>query len=152
MTSSNGNIFCVTGLLRWKFPCQRWIPLTNASDAELWCFLYLRRWSVNSLTKATNAELWCFFGICAWTNDWVNNRYADDLGRHRARYDVTVMKSVANVNSGIYVWGVWKYCNRKCDQNWKIYLSYYHRVWLNKNILISNQMQRFYMKWCEHST
>ena len=58
MTSSNGNIFRVTG---------RWIPRTKASDAELWFF------------------------ICAWINDWVNNREAGDLRRHRAHYDVTVM-------------------------------------------------------------
>ena len=31
------------------------------------------------------------FLICAWTNGWVNNRDAGDLGRHRAHYDVTVM-------------------------------------------------------------
>ena len=31
--------------------------------------------------------------ICAWTNGWVNNRDACDLRRHRAHYDVTVMKS-----------------------------------------------------------
>ena len=29
--------------------------------------------------------------ICAWTNGWVNNRDAGDLGRHRAHYDVIVM-------------------------------------------------------------
>ena len=29
--------------------------------------------------------------ICAWTNGWVNNRHAGDLGRNRAHYDVTVM-------------------------------------------------------------
>ena len=32
MTSSNGNIFRFTG--------HQWIPLTKASDAELWCFLW----------------------------------------------------------------------------------------------------------------
>ena len=30
--------------------------------------------------------------ICAWTNDWVNNQNAGDMRRHRAYYDVTVMK------------------------------------------------------------
>ena len=37
MTSSNENIFRVTAF----FPVtdHRWIPLTKASDAELWCFL-----------------------------------------------------------------------------------------------------------------
>ena len=42
MTSWNGNIFCVTGLLCEEFTGDRWIPLTKVSDAELWSFL----WSV----------------------------------------------------------------------------------------------------------
>ena len=37
-TSSNGNIFRVTGPLCGEFAGHRWIPLTKASDAELWCF------------------------------------------------------------------------------------------------------------------
>ena len=65
MTSSNGNIFRVTGPLCGEFTGHRWIPLTMASDAELWCF--------------------------AWINGWVNNRDAGVLRRHRAHYDVTVM-------------------------------------------------------------
>ena len=51
---------------------HRWIPLTKASDAELW-----------------------FFFICAWTNDWANNGDAGDLRRHRAHYDVTVVLCVS---------------------------------------------------------
>ena len=42
MTSSNGNIFRVTGHLCGEFTGHRWIPLTKASDAELWCFFDLR--------------------------------------------------------------------------------------------------------------
>ena len=53
-----------------EFTGDRWIPLTKASDAELWCFL----WSA-----------------CAWINGWANHRDAGDLRRHRAYYDVTVM-------------------------------------------------------------
>ena len=34
MTSSNGNIFCVTGLLCGEFNGLRWNPRTKASDAE----------------------------------------------------------------------------------------------------------------------
>ena len=37
MTSSNGNIFRVTGHLCGKFTGPRWISRTKASDAELWC-------------------------------------------------------------------------------------------------------------------
>ena len=42
MTSSNGNIFRVTGPLCEGFTGRRWIPLTKANGAELSCFL----WSV----------------------------------------------------------------------------------------------------------
>ena len=70
MTSSNGNIFRVTGPLWGESTGDRWIPLTKASDAELW---------------------WFFF-ICALTNGWMNNRGGCDHRRHRAHYDVTVMK------------------------------------------------------------
>ena len=65
MTSSNWNIFRVTGPLYGEFTCHRWIPLTKTSGMELWCFL--------------------------WINCWVNNREAGDLRRHRAHYDITVM-------------------------------------------------------------
>ena len=40
MTSSNGNIFRVTGHLCGEFTGPRWIPRIKASDAELWCFLW----------------------------------------------------------------------------------------------------------------
>ena len=42
MTSSNGNIFRVTGHLCGEFTGPRWIPCTKASDTELWCFFDLR--------------------------------------------------------------------------------------------------------------
>ena len=51
MTSSNGNIFRVTGPLCGEFTGHRWIPLTKASDAGLWCFFDLclnNRWSKQS--------------------------------------------------------------------------------------------------------
>ena len=40
LTSSNGNIFRVTGHLCGEFTGPQWIPHTKASDAELWCFLW----------------------------------------------------------------------------------------------------------------
>ena len=40
MTSSNENIFCVTGHFCGEFTGLRWVPRTKASDAELWCFLW----------------------------------------------------------------------------------------------------------------
>ena len=66
MTSSNGNTFFVTGPFCGEFTGHQWIPLTEASDAELWCFL--------------------------WSAPWVNNQEAGDLRRHRTHYDVTAME------------------------------------------------------------
>ena len=71
MTSSNGIIFRVTGPLcgeltgPGEFPTQR--PVTRSFDV--------------------------FFFICVRINGWVNNREACDLRRHRAHYDVNIMKS-----------------------------------------------------------
>ena len=40
MTSSNCNIFRVTGHFYGEFTGPRWFPCTKASHAELWCFLW----------------------------------------------------------------------------------------------------------------
>ena len=40
LMSLNGNIFGVAGPLCGEFTGHRLIPLTKASDAELWCFLW----------------------------------------------------------------------------------------------------------------
>ena len=52
MTSSNGNIFRVTGHLCGEFTGPRWIPRTKAIDAELWCFCDLR------LNKRVSKQSW----------------------------------------------------------------------------------------------
>ena len=62
MTSSNGNIFRVTGHLCGEFTGDQW------------------------------REALMFSLICAWINGWVNNGEAVDLRRHRAHYDVIVME------------------------------------------------------------
>ena len=60
-----------------------------------WLFVRgIHRSLVNSpipLTKASDAELWCFPWSEPGTNGWANNRDAGYLRRHRAHYDVTVM-------------------------------------------------------------
>ena len=40
MTSSRANIFRVTGHLCREYTDYRWSPCTEASDTELWCFLW----------------------------------------------------------------------------------------------------------------
>ena len=72
MTSSNGNIFRVTGPLCGEFTCHRWIPRRK----DQWRGALM------------------FSLICAWINGWVNNCEAGDLRRNRAHYYVTVMRIV----------------------------------------------------------
>ena len=71
MTSSNGNMFRVTGPLCGEFTCHRWIPPHKGQWRGALVFSF----------------------ICAWINGWANNRQAGDLRRHRTHYDVTVMVS-----------------------------------------------------------
>ena len=71
MTSSNGNIFRVTGHLCGKFTGPR-SP-------------------VNLPHKGQWRGALMFSLIYAWMNDWVNNREAGDLRRQHGHYDVIVM-------------------------------------------------------------
>ena len=68
MTSSSGNIFCVTGHLCGEFTGHR---------------AHKGQWRGALM----------FSLICAWIKRWVNNREAGDLRRHRAHYDVIVMNT-----------------------------------------------------------
>ena len=81
MTSSNGNIFRVTGYLCGEFTGPRWFPRTMASDAKLSCFL--------------------------WIDGCVTNREAGDLRRHRAHNDVIVMAGYCYSHCGNVKWPIW---------------------------------------------
>ena len=72
MTSSNGNIFRVTGPLCGEFTGHR-SP-------------------VNSPHRGQWRGALMFSLICVWINAWVNNHEAGDLRHHRCHDDVTVMK------------------------------------------------------------
>ena len=101
MTSSNRNIFCVTGPLCGKFTDDRWIPLTKAGALM-------------------------FSLICAWINGWVNNRQAGDLKRHRAHYDVTVMINVYALTWSWFQGKRWK-LSRNCYFGWICQFLLYHQ-------------------------
>ena len=91
MTSSNGNIFRVTGSLCGEFTGHRWITVTKASDAELW---YGSGHGTVAVLLPGFAINWTIFSlICAWINGWINNREAGNLRCHGAHYDVTVLNS-----------------------------------------------------------
>ena len=74
MTSSNGNIFRVTG------PLCGDSPVTGAFPAQ------------------RPAKQSCDCLVCTWTNSWANNEDAGDLRRHRTHYDVIVMGRLGDVN------------------------------------------------------
>ena len=67
-------------VMKWKHFSRYW-PFVRG----------IHRRPVNSPHKGQWRESLMFSLICASTNGWVNNRDAGDLGRHRARYDVTIM-------------------------------------------------------------
>ena len=72
-------------VIKWKhFP--RYWPFVRG----------LHRSSVNSPHKGQWRGALMFSLICAWISDWVNNREAGDLRRHRTHYDVNVMNKDGN--------------------------------------------------------
>ena len=74
MTSSNENLFRVTGLFAGNSPVT--------GDGHRW----------NLLTKASEAGLWCFLWSKPWINGWVNNREPGDLRRHCPHYEVNLIQ------------------------------------------------------------
>ena len=93
MTSSNANIFRVTGHLYGEFTGPRWIHHTTASDADTQTFITILFITVNYPHKGQWRGALMFSFICARTNGWVNNRETGDLRRHRAHYEIIVMIS-----------------------------------------------------------
>ena len=83
-------------------------------------------WSpVNSAHKGQWRVGLMFSLICAWINDWVNNRMAGDLRRHRTHYDVIAMGSWAAVGSSQWQWTNLNslrpsdaYMRRQSNQHW----------------------------------
>ena len=76
--TSNWNISRVTGHLWEEFASHRWIPLTKASDAELWCFYLICTWtklrwfetSTRSWWRQCNERIYIYIYIYnSWTND-----------------------------------------------------------------------------------
>ena len=90
MTSTNWNIFCVTGTLCGEFTGHPWIPLTKASDAKLWCFFYLRlnkRLSKQSRRwwfETPSRSLWCHF---LHSGDWLRC-----IGNYQRKYSVYILQ------------------------------------------------------------
>ena len=70
-------------VIKWKHFSRYW-PFVRGIRRPRWI----------PLTKASDAELWWFSLICAWITGWVNNSEVGDLRRHLAHYDVIVMSNL----------------------------------------------------------
>ena len=127
MTSSNGNIFRVTGHLCGEFTGHQWIPHTKASDAELWwCFFYLR------LNKRLSKQWWGWWFETPSRPLW---RYCNthgellwnDLGHHcpcrctganSPRVNNHYKVNTHNFNSKYFINSPWAYGPHVHQKNW----------------------------------
>ena len=107
MTSSN------TGPLWGETTCHRWIPLTKASDAELWCFL----WSAPEQTVEQRSRRW-WFEMPSWSL-W---HHCNDMGiilyylcTHLDSYRVLVSRNDVNclLKSGVIL------CMHPANERWR---------------------------------
>ena len=88
-SSANEVILKHDDVIKWKsFP--RYLPFVRG----------IHRSPVNSPHKGQWRGALMFSLICAWINTWVNNREAGDLRRHRAHYDIIVMRMWVNESRG----------------------------------------------------
>ena len=62
ITSSHGGVFRITDSLWGESTGHRWIPLTKASDAELWCF----HWCMNRLLEKQSSGWWFVIATVMW--------------------------------------------------------------------------------------
>ena len=80
-------------VIKWKHFPRYW--------SSLWG---IHRSPVNSPHKDQWRGALMFSLVCAWINDWVNNRDAGDLRRHRAHYDANVMSHAETVSPSVWDW------------------------------------------------
>ena len=84
------NGFILSVLLRWLVTGSWWHQQME-SFPRYWSFVRgIHRSPVNSPHKGKWGAALRFFLIRAWTNSWVYNRDAGDLGPHNAYFDVIV--------------------------------------------------------------
>ena len=105
MTSSNGNIFRVTGPLWGNSP----VPVNSPHKGQ-WCGALM------------------FSLISIWINGWVNNREAGDLRRYRDHYDVR-----SNANASTYSWVCMQKSKIPDSLTMHMFISRFHNThWYNK--------------------
>ena len=111
MMISNGNIFRVTGLLCGEFTSHRWIPLTKASDAELWYFFYLR------LNQQLSKQ---------WKRKWFHSRASEHI-----KYEYHLCNKVAHLSCCVACAKLWPDCMITRNYSKKIFLQDFNYELIN---------------------
>ena len=99
MTSSNGNIFCVTGHLCGEFTGDRWIPRTKASDAIFDVYFDLRlstdtivrlviREAIALIMTSPSCKIWDQLAICPLSQQQFWGSFKYRLMEHTATWHV----------------------------------------------------------------
>ena len=82
--------FCIISLIKTRTVVVTLLYLSNGNIFRVTCPLY------GEFTRPPHKGQWrgvlMFSLICTWINRWVNTREAGDLRRHRAHFEVIVMK------------------------------------------------------------
>ena len=141
MTSSNGNIFGVTGPLWGGSTDHRCIPLTNASDAELWCFISLNKRLSKQLRgrwfEIPQRSLWHHYNISM--HQTVPPVLAiGSVGSIRAFVGLTspvLHQAITRTNAGSLSIGSTKYTSTRFESNYK------------RKVLMSNTFDMLSAKW-----
>ena len=82
-------------LIKWLSEWITWWRHQMENFPHYWPFVRgIHRSPMNSPHKSQWLGAMVFSLICAWINGWVNTREAGDLRRHRAHYDVSVMRRI----------------------------------------------------------
>ena len=87
-------------IIKWKHFSRYW-PFVRG----------IHRYPVNSLHKGQWRRALMFSWICTRINGWVNNEEAGDFRRHRAHYDVIVMKLLSCGYHRIHWWQTTEICS-----------------------------------------
>ena len=96
------------------------------------------------LTKASEAELWCFLWFAFRKNSWVNNREAGDLRRHRARYDAILMYLLSCLIHISILRPSWYHMPlHGLALSFKPYLPLCKFSWFRRNLIVCTRCQYF---------
>ena len=108
-------------VIKWKYFPRYW-PFGRGIHRSL----------VDSLRKVQWRGTKMFSLICAWTDGWANRRYAGDLRRHRAHYDVNVYWKI-HLDHIALPWsvsGIFSLCNQTQKTKLGVYRNVRYKWWL----------------------